>query len=362
MKQYTIPKIISILLLSLFFCSCKTDDTKTMKDFGIRASNLFLYYEHLDAATDFYTHTLGMELVSDYQMAKILRMTADSYLILVDAASGMHTAKEPKTVALALISDQLEEWYAFLKTQNVEIKYELKTKEGSPHDGFVLLDPEGYLLEFERFNPHPENEDFMPLLEQAKTITCPDSQNSGVPAGLGFKATVTWLYYKDLLAMQTFYLDVLGLEMVADQGWTKIHKSSSTGFIGLVDEKKGMHNFTEEKAVNVSFILDELEPWFDYAKNNKLFEMRSGKLETGPETKYKAFVGYDPEGYFMEFDRFYTHADNNLLMKYLNGGEKIVLAADVHASTLATLSGGGYAQILNLKEFNDDLTRIFIQK
>lgn len=291
---------------------------RTMHDFGIRASNLFLYYQNLEKANNFYTQILGMELVADYEMAKILRMTNDSYLILVDATKGMHSSEEPKTVALALLTDQLDEWYNYLKTQNVKIKGNYKPIKSGPHDGFIAIDPEGYLLEFERFNQHPENELFIPLLNQNKVITAPSHQETNLPKGLGFKSTITWLYYKDLLAMQNFYQDVLGLEQIVDQGWTKIYKASDTGFIGLVDEKRGMHKFTEKKAVNVSFIIDDIQGWFDYVKKNKVFELGSEALSTGDEKKYQAFVGYDPEGYFMEFDIFHPHKDNRKLLEYLN--------------------------------------------
>jgi len=291
---------------------------RTMDDFGIRASNLFLYYKDLEKANIFYTRVLGMELVADYNMAKILRMAGDSYLILVDATKGMHTSEEPKTVALALITDQLDEWHSYLKKQNIEIRGNYKPKVTGAHNGFIVVDPEGYLLEFERFNQHPENEIFIPLLNRNKTITAPTQQQTNLPDGLGFKSTITWLYYKNVLAMQNFYEDVLGLELAVDQGWVKIYKSSKTGFIGLVDERRGMHQFTETKAVNVSFIIDDIQGWFDYVKKNKVFELRSGNLETGDEKKYEAFVGYDPEGYFMEFDTFYPHEENSKLMKYLN--------------------------------------------
>ncbi|MEQ9412200.1 MAG: VOC family protein, partial [Cyclobacteriaceae bacterium] len=162
---------------------------RTMKDFGIEATNLFLYYKDLDRATKFYTETLGLELLSDYTMAKILRITSDSYLILVDATKGMHTSDEPKTVALALLTNQLGEWYAYLKKEGVKIKYDYKPKDGGAHDGFVAIDPEGYLLEFETFKQHPENELFLPQLNKVKTITPPASQKSTVPEGLGFNAT-----------------------------------------------------------------------------------------------------------------------------------------------------------------------------
>jgi catechol 2,3-dioxygenase-like lactoylglutathione lyase family enzyme len=285
---------------------------RSLNDFGVRASNLFLYYKDLEKAANFYSKTLGMELIADYTMAKILRMTSDSYLILVDAKKGMHTSEEPKTVALALLTDQLDEWYAYLKTTDVKIKYDYNLKPNRPHDGFVIYDPEGYLLEFERFNAHPENENFLPQLSQLNTIITPGQAN-----GLGFKATVTWLYYKDMVAMENFYQEVLGLTRVADQGWAKIYRGSQSGYVGLVDERRGMHTFTEEKAVNVSFIIDDLDGWFNYVKENSLFTLREDSVSTGPESKYRAFVGYDPEGYYFEFDTFYKHTDNALLLKYL---------------------------------------------
>jgi len=285
---------------------------RTLTDFGVRASNVFLYYKDLDKAADFYSKTLGMQLVADYTMAKIFRMTSDSYLILVDAKKGMHTADEPKTVALALITDQLDEWYTYLKTKDVKIKYDYNLKPNRPHDGFVIYDTEGYLLEFERFNAHPENETFLPQLDQLKTITAANLTN-----GLGFKATITWLYYKDMVAMENFYQEVMGLTRVADQGWAKIYKGSESGYVGLVDERRGMHSFTEKKAVNVSFIINDLDGWFKYVKGNQSFTLREDSVSTGPESKYRAFVGYDPEGYYFEFDTFHEHADNTLLMEYL---------------------------------------------
>jgi catechol 2,3-dioxygenase-like lactoylglutathione lyase family enzyme len=250
-------------------------------------------------------------------MAKILRITSDSYLILVDATKGMHTAQEPKTVALALLTNQLKGWYDHLRSKGVRIKYDYKPKEGGAHDGFVAIDPEGYLLEFETFKQHPENELFIPQLNELETIT----QNTTVPDGLGFNATITWLYYKDIPAMEKFYQQTLGLQLVVDQGWAKIYRSSASGYIGLVDERRGMHQFTEKKAVNISFILDDIDGWFKYASENKCFELRSTEVSTGPEKKYRAFVGFDPEGYYMEFDAFYEHPDNAKLMQHLSGSE-----------------------------------------
>lgn len=309
---------LSVLLL---FTGCgkqgEIESMKTLKDFHIRASNLFLYYSDLDRATDFYRNTLGFELLADYKMATIFRMATTSYLILVDAGKGMHTAEEPKTVAVALLTDKLSEWFAYLTEKDVRIRSELKEVPGSAHDGFVAFDPEGYLLEFERFNDHRENERLMPILGDCEVVSAKPGQST-VPENLGFKGTVTWLYYRDLERMQQFYENVLGLPQIVDQGWAKIYQVSSSGFIGLVDESRGMHRFTEKKAVNISFIIDDIEGWFETVKRGKAFPLRSDTLEIGGEHKYQAFVGYDPGGYYMEFDKFFDHPLNEVLMKYLN--------------------------------------------
>jgi len=294
---------------------------RTMDDFGILAHHVFLYYKDLEKATTFYSKTLGLEVVADYTFAKILRVTKDSYIILVDESKGMHSAEEPKTVAIALLTDNLPEWYDYLKNQNVSIKYEYKPKNGGAHDGFVAVDPEGYLLEFEMFKQHPENEPFIPILNKNKENTIISNHEKTTPEGLGFYSTITWLYYKDVLAMQHFYENVLGLEMVADQGWTKIYKVSETGFLAIVDERRGMHKFTETKAVNVGFIIEDIEGWYDYVKTNDPFELRTEKLEIESDKRYTAFVGYGPEAYYLEFDYFHPHDKNTKLLEYLSAEE-----------------------------------------
>jgi catechol 2,3-dioxygenase-like lactoylglutathione lyase family enzyme len=283
----------------------------------IDANNAFFYYADVEAAADFYTRTLGIRKVADYGFAKILQIAETSYLTLVDAERGMHTADEPKTVALALLTDQLDEWWDYAQAIDLPLRSGYAPREGSAHDGFVAIDPEGYLLEFERFNPHEENERFVPLLDPAPTQ--PVSGDAGAaPGDLGFKATVLWLYYRHIPGMMRFYEEEIGLEMVVDQGLAQIYPTSRTGYIGLVDETRGMHSYTDDKAVTVSFLTDDLDDWFAHAQSGA-FVLRSDTIETG-NPRYRAFVGYDPEGYYLEFDTFLAHPDNEDLMRALDAG------------------------------------------
>ena len=290
-----------------------------MNEYGMTASNVFLYYADVEAATEFYTGTLGLAVAADYGFAKILRVAPSSFITLVDEKMGMHSASDPKTVAIALITDQLDEWWDYLKDLDVEMRSSsYNPQEGRPHHGFVAIDPEGYLLEFERFNEHAENEMLVPVLNETATIY-PREGASEVPPGLGFKATVVWFYYKDMPAIQAFYEDVMGFDLIVDQGWTKIYRISPSGYMGLVDEQRGMHNFTEKKAVTMSFWTDRIDDWYAYVSTNDSFEMRSEKVEA--TDRYRAFVAYDPEGYYLEWNVFTEVPDNETLHRMLRGEE-----------------------------------------
>ncbi len=78
-----------------------------------------------------------------------------------------------------------------------------------------------------------------------------------------------------------------------------------------------MHSYTEQKAVTMSFLTDDLAGWFEYAKATSAFELRSEQIEV--TDRYRAFVGYDPEGYYLEFDTFLPHVDNETLLRLLPG-------------------------------------------
>ncbi|MFC0262491.1 VOC family protein [Fontibacter flavus] len=292
----------------------KNTDFRTLIDFGVQGTNLFLYYKDLDRAKKFYHETLGLEIISDYGFAATVKITPDAWLTLVDAAVGRHKSDEPKTVAIALLTNRLPEWYAYLQENKVPIKYEYKPKENNAHDGFVAIDPEGYLLEFEQFKQHPENEKLMPQLPQYDAVT---GATSRWTKNEGFYGAVTWLYYEDMLEAQSFYEEKIGLKQIVDQGWAKVYQVSKTGYIGIVDGRRGMHSFSELKGTSVSFLVDDLEGWYSYVQGHQPFPMVQ-EMYTGREERYKAFVGQDPGKYFLEFDLFMKHQDNKRIHEILN--------------------------------------------
>jgi predicted enzyme related to lactoylglutathione lyase len=281
---------------------------------GVQALNAFYYYEDVEGAWAFYSGVLGLETVADYGFAKILRVAGASYLTLVDAAEGMHSADEPKSVTLAIVTEQVEGWWAYLSEAGVPMRSELNNREGRPHDGFVAVDPEGYLLEFERFNPHEENVDLVPVLDAVEPVF---TGLGSRPADLGISGTVFWLYYRDLAPNQAFYDGLLGVDLLVDQGWAKVYQASATGFVGLVDGARGLHQATEEKGVTLSFFTDDVDAWFQRAQDQGL-ELRTPEI-TDESGRVRTFVAYDAEGYFLEWDTFLDVEGNAALLEALRG-------------------------------------------
>jgi catechol 2,3-dioxygenase-like lactoylglutathione lyase family enzyme len=282
----------------------------------VLATNVFYYYDDVDAAWAFYAETLGLPTVADYGFAKILRAAESSYLTLVRAVEGMHSTDEPKTATFAFVTEQVEGWYDYLSSQDVPMRSEFRPAEGRPHDGFVAIDPEGYLLEFERFNPHAENERLMPELSVVEVQYRASGVETTRPGNLGIQATVLWLYYRDMERMERFYQETLGRDIIVDQGWAKVFAVSSAGYIGLVDGERGLHQATDEKSVTISFFTDRVEGWFDYMHEIEGFEFRTEEL-TDESGRVNTFVGYDPEGYFLEWDTFLDVEGNEELLELL---------------------------------------------
>ncbi len=278
---------------------------------GVQATNAFYYYADVDAAWAFYRDVLGLETVVDYGFAKILRVSPASYLTLVDEQSGMHSADEPKSVTLAVVTEQVEGWYQYLTDSGVAMHSEYVLREGRPHDGFVAVDPEGYFLEFERFNPHEENRDLIPILDRVEPL---GPAGGARPPELEIQATVLWIYFDDVPAAQRFYENMFDVPLLVDQGWAKVYRLAETGFLGLVDGSRGLHSATEEKGVTVSFFTDDVDAWFSRARSQDGFELRTPEV-TDESERVRVFVGYDPEGYFLEWDTFLDVPDNERLLE-----------------------------------------------
>jgi glyoxylase-like metal-dependent hydrolase (beta-lactamase superfamily II)/predicted enzyme related to lactoylglutathione lyase len=280
----------------------------------IDANLVFLYYRDLGAAKEFYGDVLGLELILDYGFAALYQMSESTIVGLVDEARGMHSADEPKTVTLSFYTNEIDEWYDYLKEKGVAMRGPVRDASRHATRGFVAYDPEGYYLEFEKFLDDPENEKLHDWLVGAESV-CPVNSSGGRPDELGILASVFWLYYEDLAAALRFYEEVMGAGLLVDQGFAKVCSSSSTGFIGLVDGAEGLHQFTEEKAVTLAFITEDIDVWYDRLKKIGLAIRDEVADQSG--IPVRTFVTKDIAGYFLEFDRFLNDPRNSRILEIL---------------------------------------------
>lgn len=319
------PKIIKrmILILSCAAISACSDNATTeteqptmdeVKEVtrDIIGNNAYLYYKNYDEAVHFYGSSMGFKNVFEFPGFAIIYQTSPTtFITLVNddgSGRGMHSADEPKTIAIALLTDQVDAWYEYAASQNMDIRNPPKPLGDSPHNGFLVTDPGGYILEFEYFAPHEENVKFIPLLDASENIYVEAGQESTRPSELGFKASIYWLYHKNATEAADFYRDVMGLEMIVKQPFSDIYTSSRTGYIGLVLDGVGIHPATHDKAVNVGFMTSNAQAWFDHLKDEPTFELRTEKLfhESGADgtVLIDIVIGYDPDNYYIEIDQF----------------------------------------------------------
>ena len=124
---------------------------------GVQANIVFLYYKDVPAAQRFYEDVIGLTLAVDQGFSKIYQISPTSFIGLVDESQGLHRASEAKAVTVSFVTEQIDEWYAYLRSKGVKMRGPVGDATRHPTRGFVAYDPEGYYLEFERFLDHPQN-------------------------------------------------------------------------------------------------------------------------------------------------------------------------------------------------------------
>ena len=112
------------------------------------------------------------------------------------------------------------------------------------------------------------------------------------------KGLIPWLYYRDLPRTIRFYEDVMGFELVVDQGWSKIYRIRDGAYIGLVDGEKGYHRPSDTKPVIICLNVNDADAWYSMRKG-KGVEIEEQPVES-ERLKIKVFMFRDPEGYVIE--------------------------------------------------------------
>lgn len=119
--------------------------------------------------------------------------------------------------------------------------------------------------------------------------------------------TIVNLYYADLAAAVRFWREVLGVPLVADQGWAKILRLADRSFLGLVDGARGHLRPQPRSAVLVTLVVDDLEDWRERARRAGAAGITD--VELRDDLGIERFFCQDPGGYELEFQRFLRPED-----------------------------------------------------
>jgi predicted enzyme related to lactoylglutathione lyase len=116
--------------------------------------------------------------------------------------------------------------------------------------------------------------------------------------------TVTWVYTRDLGDTCRFYGEVLGLELVRDEGAARIYLASADGCIGVCEAIGG--RTVEPKGTMITLVTDDVDSW--YARLLAAGATTHGPPHQVPQFGIYAFLAEDPNGYLIEFQRFLDDA------------------------------------------------------
>ena len=109
---------------------------------------------------------------------------------------------------------------------------------------------------------------------------------------------ITFCYTRDLESTSRFYEEVLGLELILDQGGCRIYRVAGSAYVGFC----GREGAPEPAGVLLTFVTDDVDGWFEKVR------AAGAPVDKAPVFNpdyqiYHCFVR-DPSGYVVEIQRF----------------------------------------------------------
>ncbi len=112
----------------------------------------FIYAEDLTSTAGFYRDTIGLQEVLDQGGCRLFRVAGEAFLGVCSCREGREVA--PGGVILTFVTPEVDGWYRHLRAAGVPTQAPPAEKPEFRIYNFFAEDPNGYLLEFQRFlNP-----------------------------------------------------------------------------------------------------------------------------------------------------------------------------------------------------------------
>jgi lactoylglutathione lyase len=110
-----------------------------------------LYFRNIERAFHFYEETLGLSVKIDQGYGKIYEVSGNALLGVMDEKRGFLQSGQGGSILISLVTDDVDEWYETLQKKGVKLLSKPLTKEDIGIRSFLFEDPEGHILEIQKF-------------------------------------------------------------------------------------------------------------------------------------------------------------------------------------------------------------------
>lgn len=110
---------------------------------------VWVYTDDLDTTCEFYGHFLGLELARDEGTARIFTTAGQAAIGVCQAFEDRIV--EPAGSMITLVTDDVDAWYAVLRERGADLLGPPQRLEAFGIYGFFARDPNGYIVEIQRF-------------------------------------------------------------------------------------------------------------------------------------------------------------------------------------------------------------------
>jgi catechol 2,3-dioxygenase-like lactoylglutathione lyase family enzyme len=123
-------------------------------------------------------------------------------------------------------------------------------------------------------------------------------------AAIGADYSITFFSTRIWCRSRAFYEEVLGFELVLDQGMARIYRIAGRSFFGIVDGNRGHLRHQPRSAALLTIVAEDVAGWHARLQARgapKLTEIQRGRY-------CEHFFLEDPAGYAIEVQRFHDPA------------------------------------------------------
>lgn len=118
----------------------------------------------------------------------------------------------------------------------------------------------------------------------------------------GIEDQITFLYTDDLNQAGDFYGEVLGFELVLDQGLCRIFRTRKGAYLGVC-QKREKQGVGREVGVIFTLVVEDVDGWYQYLETQAKVALQGAPKENAEYGIYHFFLR-DPDGYTLEIQRF----------------------------------------------------------